>query len=364
MRYNRHIMRVLFVVSREITYPRNDVLLRAFRRFAQVDVLGSAQRPGSLLAQSVKLALRALPGVLSGRYDLIFIGFYGHIMMLPVGLLARRPVLFDAFVSTYDTLSEDRKTFTPASMRGRLAFWLDRHASLLARRVLLDTHLHGEYFRDNFSLPEGLIRVLPVGCNEDLFYPRPLPAKSAVTNILYYTSYLPLHGVDVVIQAAAMLQAERLQFCLIGDGQTYRQVRELAERLQVQNVQFLNPVPLESLPGEIAAADICLGGHFGVSEKAGRVVPGKVYQVLAMQRPLIATSTPANLELLRHGESAYLCPPGNPEALAEGILILHCNPSLRQEIAAGGRAVYQEKCREAYITERLREIAEELLGQA
>ena len=29
--------------------------------------------------------------------------------MLPVGILTRQPVMFDAFVSTYDTLIQDRQ---------------------------------------------------------------------------------------------------------------------------------------------------------------------------------------------------------------------------------------------------------------
>jgi glycosyltransferase involved in cell wall biosynthesis len=362
MRYNRPIMRVLYAVSRELSYPRNDVILRAFRRFADVDVLGGRKRPRSLFAQSLKLTLGGLPRLLFRSYDLIFVGFYGHLMMLPFGLLGRGPVLFDAFVSTYDTLSEDRKTFTPGSVRGRLAYWLDRHACLLAQRVLLDTRPHSEYFKKAFGLPGSLISVLPVGCNEDLFYPQPPPQVHPITNLLYYTSYQPLHGVEVVVRAAALLQGEALSFRLIGDGQMYPEVLELAERLQVQNIQFVPPVSLESLPGEIAAADICLGGHFGESNKAGRVVPGKVYQVLAMQRPLIATSTPANLELLRHGESAYLCPPGDSQALAECILELHQGRDLREVLAAGGRAVYLEKCSEAYITECLREIVMKMIG--
>ena len=34
-------MRILFLVGREIEYSRNEVLLRAFRRFAEVDVVAS-----------------------------------------------------------------------------------------------------------------------------------------------------------------------------------------------------------------------------------------------------------------------------------------------------------------------------------
>ena len=355
-------MRILFMAGRELVYPRNDVLLRAFQRFGKVDVVGVEKRPASLVTNSMRLAARAIPKLISGRYDLVFVGFYGHLLMLPAGLLARKPVLFDAFVSTFDTLSSDRNVFSEDSMAGRLAFWLDRTGCRLADHVLLDTPSHAEYFAGTFSLSGKKISAIPVGCNEDIFFPQPLSFSSPCTRVLYYSSYLPLHGVETVIRAAALLKHEKLQFRLIGSGQNYEQVRRLASELGVQNVEFIQDVPLEQLPKELSAADICLGGHFGSSGKAGRVVPGKVYQILASGRPLIAASAPANLTLLSHGESAYLCPPDDAEALAAAILHLHRDSMLRRHLATGGRTLYGQACSEAIITERLHKIVMDMLG--
>ena len=118
--------------------------------------------------------------------------------------------------------------------------------------------------------------------------------------------------------------------------------------------------PLESLRDEIARADICLGGHFGASDKAGRVVPGKVYQILAMARPLIASDSPANRGVLTHNVSAHLRPPGNPPAPAAAILTLHQIPTHRAQLAQAGRAVYSAQCSEAVITAHLRKIIQAL----
>ncbi len=354
-------MRVLFVTGRETDYPRNDVLLRAFRRIGEVEVIGE-QGGGSIVRRSLRFSLRLLPHLLNPRHNLLFIGFYGHFLMLPAGLLSRQPLLFDAFVSTYDTLCFDRRRFTPRSAAGRLAFWLDRTVCRLADRVLLDTPQHVRYFADTFALPPDRFAVLPVGCNEDLFRPAPLPPPGATTRVLYYSSYLPLHGVETVVRAAARLTAHPLHFRLIGKGQAYNQVRQLANTLGLQNVTFVPPVPLTQLPAEIAAAGICLGGHFGNTPKAGRVVPGKIYQILAMARPLVAADTPANRELLSPGETAFLCPPNDPDALAEAILHLHHDSALRHRLAKGGRALFQAECSETVITARLRDIVREIAG--
>jgi glycosyltransferase involved in cell wall biosynthesis len=349
--YNFNV-KILFLAGREISYTRNDVNLRALRRIGSVDVLGPKTRPGSLSRSSVKIALQAMPRLLHGDYDLIFVGFFGHMLMLPVGLSRRKPVLFDAFVSTYDTLIEDRGISSKDSLIARSAIWLDRTACNLADIVMLDTPLQVKYFKERFDLSAKEFISCPVGCNEDIFFPREnskLQRQQSIVNS--YTSYLPLHGVDIIIKAAALLRSAPICFRLIGEGQTYHQSHTLAHRMDLQNIEFIPSMSLEELAIEIASADICLGGHFGATGKAGRVVPGKIYQMIAMERAVIATTTPANLQLLHHLENAYLCPPNDPDALASAILRLHENRELRRQLAEGGRRLYQEHCSERVVTE-------------
>jgi glycosyltransferase involved in cell wall biosynthesis len=121
----------------------------------------------------------------------------------------------------------------------------------------------------------------------------------------------------------------------------------LANDLRLENISFLPVVHLNDLANEIESADICLGGPFGNTGKAARVVPGKIYQILAMQRPLSAARTPANMELLSHEQNAYLCEPDSPDALASAILRLKRDSFLRERIATAGRATFLERCSEA-----------------
>ncbi len=356
-------MRILYLVGREVSYQRNDVLLRAFMRFSQVEVIDGGIT-GALAWRSLKVFLQAIPKLATGRYDLIFVGFYGHLLMLPVGLGCRTPILFDAFLSNFDTLCFDRARFTPGSLPGRLAFWLDKASCGLADRILLDTAQHTRYFTETFQVPKEKLTSIPVGCNEDIFHPLPKTPGDEF-RVLYYSSYMPLHGVNTVIRAAELLQGDRdVHFRLIGAGQEYASIRRMAEQSGLTNVTFEPPVPLEKLPTEIAAADICLGGHFGESGKARRVVPGKIYQIMAMARPLIAADTPANADLLQHGESAYLCPPGDATALAEAIQTLHRDPALREHLAANGRERYIQQAGEAVITRQLQQIIKEMTRPA
>ncbi len=351
-------IRILFVCGREPAYTRNEVILRALRaRYAVTEVTDS--RPGSLTARSLRVLLRLIPRLKRGDYDLVFVGFYGYLLMPWVRRFTRRPIIFDAFVSNYDTLCFDRRRFRPHSIAGRLAFWLDQAACNAADRVLLDTDSHKGYFAETFGLPPDRLRHLYVGCNEDMFFPRPTSRSGDEFRVLYYSSYLPLHGVEHIVRAAKLLDGRKdLRFRLIGRGMSYPRVRRLAEQLSVSNVEFLPPVPYAQLPAEIAAADLCLGGPFGDTPKARRVIPGKTFQFLAMARPVIAADTPGNHELLAHKQSAYLIPLADVESLAAAVASLQDDIALRKRVAAGGYECYQRRCSESLIRQKLYTIIE------
>ncbi len=359
-------MRVLFLTGREITYARNEVLLRAFQRFGAVDVIAAEKQPASLLTNSLRIATAALPRLLAGSYDLVFIGFYGHLILRLLSGLIRQPLLFDAFVSTYDTLSFDRQQFTPNSLSGKTAFWLDRSTCRRADHVLLDTEQHIDYFVETFGLSRAKFTALPVGCSEAIYHPQPKPLDAQAfpagrALVLSYTTFLPLHGMETVLHAAARLPAAPIHFQLIGAGPLLPAMQSLAATLGLSNLTFAPPVPPAELARALAAADICLGGHFGKSDKAGRVVPGKIYQMLAMAKAVIAGDTPANRALLTPGEQALLVDPSDPQALAAAILTLHDDPALRIRLAAQGHQLYQAACSEAVITQRLQAVVAQVL---
>lgn len=102
----------------------------------------------------------------------------------------------------------------------------------------------------------------------------------------------------------------------------------------------MDPVPEESLPGLLRDADICLG-IFGTSEKAGRVVPNKVVQAAAMGKAIVSRSSPALTDYFQDGKSLRECSAGCPNALAEAILELAADSTLRSKLGAEARKVFE-----------------------
>jgi glycosyltransferase involved in cell wall biosynthesis len=353
------VPKILFACGRELDYVRNVMVLRALR--ANFDVMAVTEsRLGSLTLRLAVITLRLLRA-LRRPHDLVYLGFYAHPLVPLARRLTSAPILFDAFVSTYDTLCFDRQVLAPGSPGGRLAFRLDQAACAAATTVLLDTQAHAGYFRQTFGLRAQAVQTLYLGCDESLFYPRSALPSDAFT-VLFYGTYQPLHGVETIIRAAARLAPEQpIRFRLIGDGATYRQARALAERLGANNVEFCNPVPFARLPDEIARADVCLGGPFGSSGKAQRVITGKTFQFLAMGKPTIVSDTPANRELLEHGRSALMCPQADPESLAETIHELYRNLALRQAVGSGGLALFRARLTASHIAHDLADIIQRVM---
>ena len=350
--------RVLFTCSASPNYVRNQTIVRGLRRYHHVECLASSANSYPLRLTSV------LPRTLisGGRFDVYFAGFLGQPIMPFFKLRMATPIVLDSFVSVYDTLCLDRRAFRPESIIGRFARWLDSRSMEWAACVLTDTRQQIDFLAGEFDIPRSKFVPVPVGVNEDMFHPQPGGIHDG-TRVLYYSTLLPLHGAHLVIEAAKLLRDRgEISFTLIGRGPERARVEGLAKKHKLTNCTFIDWLPLDSLPGYIANADIFLGGHFNArNEKAKRVVPGKVFQAVAMAKPVVVGDCPANREWFQHRVNAYVVPMGDAESIAEGIAELSKSRRLRDRIGKGGHALYSEHFSEAAIALRLNQCIEAVL---
>ncbi len=349
--------RVLFTCAREAEYVRDLLVRRALHQHFDLLEITDTQ-PGSLIARHLRLLPRLLLA-LKAPCDLVFVGFYGHLLVTILSELTHKPILFDAFLSTWDTLCFDRRTFTPYSLAGRLIYWLDRQSCLRATHSLLDTQTHARYFVDTFGIPEHKLSAYYVGYDEELFYPMPGDPTGDHFVVFFYGSFLPLQGVEHIVGAAKLLEAELdIDFHIIGSGMAYPAVRQLAEEQGVQRLFFHPVVPYAQLPQAIAGAAVCLGGPFGSSGKASRVIAGKTFQFLAMAKPTIVGDSPANREVFHDGDDVLMCKMADAQALASAILALKQDQGLRERIAQRG----YEHCRERFSMEKQSQSLERIIS--
>jgi glycosyltransferase involved in cell wall biosynthesis len=357
-------MTVCYFGAYDRTYSRNRILVRGLRMNGVAVVECQSRHP----FKPLRLPLLAACYVFRARHaDVIVVGASGH-MYVPLakvlGKVTGTPVVFDAFVSQFDTAIRDRTVAPEGSWRAKYFQALDRVSTALADIVIMDTDQDVEYYCRAVGAPRSKFRRILVGAETDLFYPRPERAKEKKKDFLvvFAGTFIPLQGVPYIVRAAHELEHEGdVHVILIGTGQTYPEARQLADDLKVRKLSFRDPVPLEQLPETLAEADVCLG-IFGHTEKATRVIPNKVYQALAMGKPVITGDTPAARSLLRHREDAFLVPVADARAIAAAVVELKENPRLRERLGENGRRRFLAAATPEILGRELAGVCRQLVG--
>ncbi|MFA5363349.1 MAG: hypothetical protein WC335_08975 [Candidatus Omnitrophota bacterium] len=251
-----------------------------------------------------------------GSADVVLIAFRGQEIVPFCRLLTRKPIVFDAFVSVYDTVCLDRKIVSPKSLAGRILRWYDTFLCRLADEVLVDTRAHADYFKEEFGARN--VGHLYLECPE-MFRSMPSVKPREWFVVFWYGNCWPLQGVDVILGAADILKSEPgIVFRLVGPVK--KKYAKSISGLDCRNVEFVEYVPYASLPGEIAEADVCLGGHFSAVPKARRVIAGKTFQFIACGKKTIVGENPANRELFSGMRGVYFTSMNSVEELAGMIL--------------------------------------------
>ena len=294
-------------------------------------------------------------------HDVVVIGYLGHLdvlVMWPFAKWRGVPVVWDAFLSLYNTVVEDRKLVGPRHPLALVLYAWEWLACRAAALVVLDTRAHADYFQRCFKLEVGHAADVPVGAETDIFYPNAVRAERPGNevqpiSVLFYGQFIPLHGIETIINAAILLEGESFEWQLVGRGQEEGRIRDLLRQHPLPNLHWTRWVPFLELSDWIRRADICLG-IFGDTCKANLVIPNKAYQILAVGKPLITRDSSAIRELIvQDHPGIFLVPPADPDALAEVLLEfknqakqlgygpLHCDLLNKIEPAAVGRRLIQ-----------------------
>lgn len=137
------------------------------------------------------------------------------------------------------------------------------------------------------------------------------------------------------------------RFVLAGDGPERAALeRRAAELGLAERVRFLGWVPSARLAEHYAAASVLL--VTSRAEGFGRVA----VEAQACETPVVATRVTGLEDALADGESGFLCPPGDVEALAAAVLRVLRDDELRARLGRAGRRRVRELFDPATLRER------------
>lgn len=224
-----------------------------------------------------------------------------------------------------------------------LQFWLYR---LFCNRRFLINICHSEYTRAKYlalGIPANKLRCVHNGFEPERLK-NPVPIDDAKRKIglspdrktVVYTGRVNhKKGLDLVIAAARQLPD--IQFVLVG---SYGQGPIEALARDVPNVTIVPFQPPERLTDYIFAADLLLipPSWQPLAKYGSTVLPLKLFFYMATGRPILAGETPDVMEVLRHGENAFLCRPDSVPALVAATRTATTDPALAAHVAAAALA--------------------------
>jgi glycosyltransferase involved in cell wall biosynthesis len=325
-------MKVLSFGRYDPGYARNRVLLKGLR-MNEVEVSECRVAPAHRW-WLLRLFLKYLH---APAFDVMYVPFPGHEVMFLARLLTRKPIVFDLFTSHYEGYVLDRQKTKPGSLRARWYRFLDHWSTRLADIVLLDTRAHIDFFLKEYGGDRRRFHRVWVGTDPDIMHPAG-PEPEGPFTVHFHGTVIPLQGIPYIERAVELLEGEGIVFNLIGVNRPR--------------------VPYEQLSATMAAAHVCLG-VFGDTPKTQNVIPNKVFEALAVGRPVITADTPAIRELL-DDQSAILIPTADSEALAQAILRLKSDPAARVRIGEAGRDIFRSSATPELIGRQLVGILKEL----
>ena len=169
-----------------------------------------------------------------------------------------------------------------------------------ADRVLVINEKLGDYVKELGALPERT-QMLRAGIDTDRFDPiskgdtiRQHYGLSKEDIVLFFMGWLyQFSGLKEVASQLARINNPHLKLLIVGEGDAFEALRQIREKQNLEDKIILTgKKPYHEIPKFIAASDICLLPSYPDEQIMQDIVPIKMYEYMAMKKPVIATRLP------------------------------------------------------------------------
>ncbi len=224
----------------------------------------------------------------------------------------------------------------------RASEWMERFLYRSADQVVVNSPGFIEHVR---SAGARNIELVPNGSDAGMFDPEAKGIEFRRTNQLgdsFIALYAGAHGISndlgTVLLAAKIMQKMDwdVTFVLIGDGKEKSALRDQANKLSLDNLVFIPPVPKNKMPDVLAAADVCIAILKPIPLYA-TVYPNKVFDYMAAGRPVVLAMDGVIREVIEKAKAGVPVSPGDPDTLANAVKYLLDHPEERIRLGRNGR---------------------------
>lgn len=265
------------------------------------------------------------------RSDIVFVLAMNnnkYIQILFAKLLGKK-IIADFYISYYDTHVMDRKDISKKSFKAKLYRFCDL-GLLKANKVFFLNQSEADYYINlvqnskHFSVNSSII-PLCIDMRKEAKLNFFNSNQTKTLNICWWGTFIPLHGLDKIIDAALILKDRNIHFQLhlFGDSvDNAKPFQKMIEKLDLNsNVFIYDEYSFSKGNLELFLVNNCdlALGAFGDSVKAKIVITNKVLDALSMKIPVITCYSLGIEEYFKNNLDLFLCQ-NTPQNIALKIL--------------------------------------------
>ena len=211
------------------------------------------------------------------------------------------------------------------------------------------------------KVPRKKISIVPNGADLDRFSPQTpgqgvtLTPNHRETSDVFRCVYIGTVGMasrlDLLIAAAETLENrgdKSIELLIVGDGADRNRLEKKVADKGIQNLEFTGLVSKSEIPTIMENSDACLV-HLREDPLFRTVLPSKMFEAMAMKKPVILAVPGAAAKILEQAEAGLTIRPENHLDLLNAIERLKTNPELSSKLGRNGRAFTESKYNRDYF---------------
>lgn len=246
-----------------------------------------------------------------------------------VSNIFNKKLVVEVYVSMYDTLVKDRKVYEKGSKEAKEAMYKDVLALTQPDCIINLSNHEPAYWAKNLgiNLDEDKVFVAPIfssSTSSTLVVKRRF-MQDGTLRICWWGTFIPLHGLDNILQAMQLLKEKGIRFTCNLFGVDNPLFSIYSEKIQLdkldshvflrKDLRFFD----NSLPQYLTqSCDLALG-IFGDTDKAHHAIPNKLIEALSIGIPTLTMHSPALTEFFNLEKDLWTCEP-LPTSMAEKIM--------------------------------------------
>ncbi|MGB9713831.1 MAG: glycosyltransferase family 4 protein [Candidatus Bathyarchaeales archaeon] len=261
-----------------------------------------------LLIKTLKILAETKPDIIVLNYPSPYTGLLGLIL----GKLWRKPIVLDFsdLIAQYTANLLDLKK---DDFKARMLVYIQNYIARNSQRVVAPTLFIKKYVMSH-GIPAGKVTLIPNGVDTENFNPQRYDSNRIKKEmglrekkICFYCGRLDSWaGINLMSKLCEIAdnRGANVKFVLVGSGE-----QKIALK---KNVVLCGELPYKEVPRILSAADIVLI-PFPDNEVSHAASPLKLFEGMAMQKPVIASRVKGIEEVVSDGENGFLADPENVE---------------------------------------------------